>query len=699
MDDSSSEEDFRAEEIYDLDTATLREKLRHISEELATEPDFAKKEKLVKFADIIALEIEERTLALDFEENCERILGSLEEVVENVDLMIERNRNMFLEPQNLSNEIEDKHSLQSKQKNRVILPPIDPDRLMSPSVQTDLVHNTSRLSRSTSNSRAITSTQCSDYRIAGKFDAVDEQYPPSRLYPRRQGGKAGWLDFVKNTLNTTKVQNQVLSVGQGVLKKPPKAIQSDEIRTSRSRERVERKHQVNPHTLQLELKKKMREATKAYGESLRKRNQTDRKNVLEEDSGTYMEGHELETTKQQDDLDQKETKGPYYHQNKPPSISSFNSTDHKYSNQSRKNNIRVSSNSSIPYVGHQLQTKGIKKAAQLESSNKFREGVRGKSSHIVSKNEPKDKKRKLSEEKKINLIFPIAPEFDLKHPTIDHLELWKKEEATYISKINNPHPLEPLEHLFLQICHQYCSKIPRKTEVKTATTPQTSTQRSKSKSSREHTTKETIKGKPDSTQTQVPKEAPQNKKTHNGKNTENDQRHTGLNKKNELKKDPPAANKPLVKTKTQKELKRTETKDSLKQVEPKNENFPINSPSSRDHPDEVNEVHPIAKPSVPERIPKLPKKSSRREDLGTEEQQELDEKRAKINNQIEIWKATKGVPAQMRSTADLRSLLPAPLDYSDSVPTWGHLFSETYCHKQNQEADILGAMRDVSSVH
>lgn len=696
MDDSSSEELLRADEIYDMDTATLREKLRNLSEELTNEQDASKQQKLLALADIIALEIEERTLALDFEENCEKILGSLEEVFGNVDQMIEQNRNLYAEPQNRQNEISDNHAQPSKQKNKLILPPIDPERLLSSASQTDNAHNSSRLSRSTSHSRAVTSTQCSEYRIAGHFDAVEEHFPPSRLYPPKHGGKGAWLDFVKNTLGNTKVQNQVISVGQGVFKKPPRNTHHDELRTSRSREKHDRKPAVNPHTIQMESKKKMRETTKAYGESLRKKNQIDSRKHKEfpmleadtEDVAAISTDYKPET---------EESAGKLTFNHKPPSIASFSSTDQKINLISRKKNIRVSSNASIPYIGNINAPTMVKKKVPIDQMSSFKENRRGKSSTVGPRDIHKQKSGIITREEICRSVIPIYPEFQSCNPIIIPAELWKLEEHLYVDKVYPAPPLDALDPIFFEFCTQNILITESKRAYKEVEKQPLNAQRSTSRSVREKPAKEIRKKDTTRTQNSENNEENYTKPQKNEKKSLPLDGQKVITKRSDIKKHQETTQVPISKTNTNRRLNKSPEKDDGMLHETKNETN-LNTDLQVD---EIHDKTPVvdnsSKPSEVQKIARINKKSTRREETNNEESKETDEKRAKINHQIEVWKATKGISMQMRSTSDLRTLLPAPLDYSESFPSWGHLFSETYCHNPNQEADILGAMRDVYS--
>jgi len=51
--------------------------------------------------------------------------------------------------------------------------------------------------------------------------------------------------------------------------------------------------------------------------------------------------------------------------------------------------------------------------------------------------------------------------------------------------------------------------------------------------------------------------------------------------------------------------------------------------------------------------------------------------------------------AQMLQTADLRNMIPEPMDYSEVIPTWTHVFSQFYQTKN--ELDILGVMTEIHS--
>ena len=71
------------EEIYDLDTATLSQLLDCIaSRQQDAEPDSAAFRRLKRLWDVIQLELDERLISADFEQNCMEVLNSWQETVD-----------------------------------------------------------------------------------------------------------------------------------------------------------------------------------------------------------------------------------------------------------------------------------------------------------------------------------------------------------------------------------------------------------------------------------------------------------------------------------------------------------------------------------------------------------------------------------------------------------------------------------------
>jgi hypothetical protein len=698
MDDSSEEELVRAEEIYDLDTATLREKLQEAKADLEKEADPQRKEKLASIIDIMTLEVEERGLALDFEENCEKILGSMQAVFEGVDLLVEQNRNMLQGSHSRSHESFDDHPPIALTKNKVLLPPIDPARLVSSSTQSDLVHNSSRLSRSTSNSRAITSTQCSDYRIAGDFDAIEETHQQSRLYPRRQGGKAGWLDFVKNTLNSTKVQNQVPSVGQGVFKKPPKLNPPDTMRSSASKERGEPKHPTSTYARQIEEKKKMREATKVYAESTRKKNQLESNQKplkLQNDvHATETDRQILQRGDKRSDLGYSIPRDRDTH-----TMKSITSPEQQKPSLPKQKSIRVSSNSNLPQHIPAPQTSGQTKRSNSKA---------GSSNHAPSqsRNHQSDHKRirentssKTGSKSDYPTVVAIEPCEEAAMPIIDPAAMWKTEDHSYVATTYARPPLEAGIPQHADICFHYIAKVsPSKASVSTAEpVPKGPKEMTRSVSTK--TPLQTIHEV--NRKAKVPQKGEAS--GHSGGDKSNN-----LSKKAEEKPikrvvDAKKENPKVPNSLRNKPSQRSGKTEGFEQAKPQTNVTDIAQETTTLKASEQEKMAVGALASVDprpqERAHKPLVKSVRKDEAKAEEVREQDEKRIKINNQIEVWKATKTVTKQMRSTSDLRSLLPEPMDYSDSIPTWAHLFSETYGHKENIEPDIVGAMRDVGTGH
>ena len=214
------------DQVYDMDTASLKLLRVRLVEEQSKNHDEAVAERVTELLDAVSLEIEERALAADFEENCEKILGSFDSFLKDVGKLIEENapdgQGARL-PQIATTKKRSDTEMHELNRGRITLPPIQATHLReeSPPLQAPYQGmSTSHLTGVSSHSQAV-STQAADSTHAGLAPSAD--YPVfyfSKKHKSRgqQKNQGDWLDYVKNTLKHTKVEAQVVCERTGFTK-------------------------------------------------------------------------------------------------------------------------------------------------------------------------------------------------------------------------------------------------------------------------------------------------------------------------------------------------------------------------------------------------------------------------------------------------------------------------------------------------
>lgn len=690
MADSSSDDDCQAVDVYDMPTDDLKAKLAMIEQSAKVEHDEAKLIKLRRLAEVMQLEVDERAMATDFEVNCEMILGSWDAVAQEVQFLLEKNKYMLINEPKRASECNEIISNKKENFSRVTLPELDHQRLMAEESPQSVLHNNSRISRSTSNSRAPTSTQFSEYNIQGDFDAVDQSAPTSQYQARQAVGKAGWLKFVKNTLNTTKVTEQTVSVGVGVFKRPPRIGRLSKGKTYGSPRTIEKTSYAPSIAAEIESKKKRRDASKAYGEITRQRNTND--------------------VRHSGDVKANETSGAYSESNK---VTNSNLPDRKSLKKNcesvgrfaeAENDLRPPLTQRKPY-GKTSDSKKYRISKQksfnsLHSADKSTKDSYGEPQSYVSGASKKTRDANSSLQNRHSTIdildiLPIEPDFEVMQVSLEPVESLSMQELYYFVRVYKMPTLQDFEGL--EVTFELFEI--KKAQIKAPLKPIRNHVKENSAVSgqkRQH-----LKESKNTTAKKLNETLLVNQRNWMGnKKSESNDMSDKFPKKSKVVQNPPTS---LINGLPKIEKSNKNQSHGMK-IAQNDDNIHSIGKYFESKTDQVSDVKKCKQRKLSSGIESANDDKHRRKTtrcLETHKSGDAsvrEELAEKAIQQIQIYRTQKPAVKQMMETADLRSLLPDPMDYSDQIPTWNHLFSETYCHKSGYDPDILGVMRDVVDI-
>lgn len=689
MDDSASDEDCQAVDVYDMATEDLKARLAAVEQAVKEEGDAARKAKLRKLAEVMQLEVEERAMATDFEENCERILGSWDAVAQEVDSLLEKNKHMLLNEVQEEPEYNYSETVRKENRSRVVLPELDHKRLVRDDTPASIQQNSSRLSRSTSSSRAATSTQHSDYNMRGEFDTVDESMPPSNYHRKHAVGKAGWLNFVKNTLNTTKVVEQTVNVGLGAFKRPPRIGRSSKeqvISNSRGGEKVQHIAVTN---LDKDLKKQRREASKAYGEATRIKNTNPTQkadtnaadHIPEQTEVCVSAGKSIQQT-----LKQRNTKCSSVRRVPETDTEDRHLRDLRKADDLKRDpkKYRISKQKSHNSLySADRSTKDSCAESQSKPATESRKTRETKGDHNRKEKNPE-----------VFSTVPIEPESETLHLPIPLEESYCTVDHYYFEKVNDRAIVDAFETIEASIDHFSIKKAQIKPPLKPQRNPlkaQSSNPRgdSRHQSSKRDTVKEdrrelidksraTVKGNELKVKCQSECVDVSGEKRGGKRAGRESGRKGGKEGKGGAEKGAQEG--------VEMGAELGENEVCVREVE-KEEVVVEAKKKGRVNVGQAKDVVKTDK--------SLQKTVKQTENPKSAQQESKEEFVEKAIQQVQLYRNQKSSVKQMLETGDLRTLLPEPLDYSDQIPTWNHVFSETYCHKTGYDPDILGVMREV----
>lgn len=798
-----------SDEIYDLDTKGLQSLLERLKLHEQNELTDRERKKAKELADVVTLEIEERALAANFEENCLQILSGFE------DAFTEAQGAKF-EPEIITN----KQEIAQDKRNRHLLPPIDKSVLKKDEVNVANSSTISGTSGITTPSHCPSNiTKQTDAEVQGLVPIYDfHDHHRNKVLQKKMGGKSNWLDFVKQTLNSTKVEQQVFSVGAGAFKKPH---HHRERQSSNDQEPRQRSPPASPKLSEKavaaqkrrdqvkEFDKMTREIIKStnnrqssegnHHEPIARNTHASTKNNINLDRKNTVEALTAGSQSKHHKADRAVSQGvsinPVQLNSNTPVGFRITSTNQQHQTGQNKqlSNVEVKADGSAKArQGGSAVKKQLKKNNTMDATSTYRKNVSGDPlENKRSKNEKNPSKVskardgsdvKLKDSKQPRLVriptadvHPVEPEdLELVSPCYTDLELWKSENCCYIEAPppimkellipESDKPIDPFESVPSERYLSDQSTDITKDKGQNVRSNSRSTSRSRaigntgsfsknqakesigsSRKSALPTTKGITKNnsgknkndmqntqaeknnptktkseKPDGTLAQKPPRLPNKQaKEESGKNqtVQNKQssQKASLNGKGDIKGDAKQNEKTpsIVEGKTQitlgskssnqekaKAVKddskvrirnivqaqacqndisknngadQTSSKSQKQKQTPPFQVIPGAEDQSDDTSDELN-IHQVVTPKV---------------HRGKQQPEPAEKPGTDLRKTIKV-----PLKQQMCLTSDMKLIIPEPMDYSEHIPNWNHVFSEFYFLK-GSELDVLSTMREV----
>ena len=777
------------DEIYDLDTTSLKALSQRLAQQAETTLDDRTSRKIKELIELVSLEIEERSLAIDFEANCEMILGNFDLYLKEVDQLITQNTLQKPSPSFDGGEapvrvLDGNGYVQNK--DRVKLPPIallhaqgGGPATSSSRIQVESLSNGTH-SVSQAHGQSTQLSEGGQMEIDRFHDAAHLHFDKKGRSRTKQRKQANWADYVKNTLMHTKMDAQVITVGQGMnkdkIKKSVPLSSTTEVDSVYSRNNKEPQGKITESGEKKFLQSRS-ETIKNYDKERRKMHQNiglkndGRNMVFDKDrlDSEHFKTEQIERSKSDDsgnslktDQIQSTNRNGHTAILRKGGSANFHSTDKKNTKSGRiksdNNNIKQGKTShnkldekvKDPLNNRETKVGGRKQVSENQKIYNNGQFMKMKSVNEVKNNAPCEMMRIEPELDEVILHFGIAPELlderILVHP------YFESRLIEYLF-IFFSRPGQKKQDQDKKIDRSLSSKSKEISKMKERNYEKITNNDNKFISHIENRKKgDCIKGG-DGVEMQMDEDNNPKKDRNNPKISSI----KTIKKENALRKDvnpsqkngnkhtpvprPPISHQIKTKKISNKENEKISNKrkgidTSLANVnleqeskdEETQEQTGIQSINPHD-PKESNQIevgqelpNPTRKSTIkPVRAFKYQPSNSKNEkmerlkeekgpnSLDGKEEVSLQTGEAHYSkpdfpnpvrvNPLELWRSPFQSQAKllMSQTGDLRALIPEPLDYSDSIPTWTHLFSQLY--HQKSEIDLPGVMRDIKSIY